>query len=277
MSFSTLILTFNEEVNLPACLDSVAGCDDIVVLDSFSTDRTVEIARERGCRVYQRKFDDFGSQRNHAIDHIPFRHPWLFQLDADERFTPEFAREVQEVVRADQHSGYMVPNKLMFQGRWLKHAGMYPSYQMRLLKLGEIRFVKHGHGQRETDPKRGLGKMREPYLHYNFSKGLEDWFAKHNRYSTEEAKLAIEELREQPFSWGGVLAGDGVARRRWLKQLAARLPFRPTLRFLYVYFLCLGILDGAPGFHYARMLATFQWMIDLKMDELRMRDTGQQI
>ncbi len=201
MSFSILILTYNEEGNLPACLDSIAGCDDIVVLDSFSTDRTVEIARERGCRVFQRKFDDFGSQRNHALDHIPFQHSWMFQLDADERFTPAVMREVKELVEADEHSGYMVPNKLMFQGRWLKHAGMYPSYQMRLLKLGEIRFIKHGHGQRESNPKRGLGKMTEPYLHYNFSKGLDDWFAKHNRYSTEEAKLAIEELRHQPFSW----------------------------------------------------------------------------
>ncbi|MBY0586494.1 glycosyltransferase family 2 protein [bacterium] len=274
MGLSILILTYNEEANLPACLDSIREFSDIVVLDSFSTDSTVELARERGCRVFQRKFDDFGSQRNYALDQIPFEHDWLFQLDADERFTPEFTREVLEVVRADNRSGYMVPSKLMFQGRWLKHAGMYPSYQMRLLKVGEIRFVKHGHGQRESDPKRGLGKLKEGYLHYNFSKGIEDWFAKHNRYSTEEARLALAELRDEPFYWSGAWASDSIARRRWMKQLAARLPFRPTLRFFYIYFLRLGFLDGMAGFHYARLLSTFQWMIDLKMDEFQAKEQG---
>lgn len=277
MSLSILILTYNEEANLPGCLDSISNFDDIVVLDSFSTDRTVDIARERGCRVFQRKFDNFGSQRNHALDHIPFVHDWLFQLDADERFTPSFTKEVLEIVAADRHSGYMVPSKLMFQGKWLKHAGMYPSYQMRLLKVGEIRFVQHGHGQRETEPKRGLGKMREGYLHYNFSKGLEDWFAKHNRYSTEEARLALEERQNEPLQLSGLFVGDSISRRRTLKLLASRLPFRPTLRFLYIYLLRLGFLDGIAGFHYARLLATYQWMIDLKMAELQAKQSGKTI
>ena len=132
MSISILILTLDEAANLPACLQSAAWSDDIVVLDSFSRDGTVEIARAADARVFQRQFDDFARQRNHAIDHVDFRHPWVFHLDADERFTPQLVEECRAVVADDAHSGYLVPSKMMLWGKWLRHAADYPVYQMRL-------------------------------------------------------------------------------------------------------------------------------------------------
>ena len=262
--FSVLILTLNEEQNLPDCIASVKWCDDIVVLDSLSTDRTVELAKATGVRLYQRRFDDFASQRNFALDQVPFKHPWVFHLDADERFTEPLRRECETAIAADQRSGFLVPSKLMFMDKWLRWSGMYPVYQMRLMKVGEIRFIQKGHGQREADAKRGVGTLREPYLHYNFSKGLDDWREKHDRYSTKEAEESGQR-QDHSIRWGDLMRSDPVARRRALKQLSMRLPCRPMLRFLYMYVLRLGFLDGRPGLVYCRLLAKYEAMIVTKM------------
>jgi glycosyltransferase involved in cell wall biosynthesis len=267
--FSILILTLNEEVNLKACLASVAWCDDVVVLDSFSTDATVALAEAAGVQVVQRKFDDFAGQRNYALDSIAFKNQWVFHLDADERFTPELRRECEAVIAADRHSGYMVPSKLMFMDRWLRRAGMYPTYQMRLLKRGEVRFIQHGHGQREAYAKRGIGKLHEPYLHYNFSKGLADWFEKHNRYSSAEAALSAAKASNEAPQLAGLFSTNSVARRRALKHFSTNLPFRPALKFLYMYLFRLGFLDGIPGYHYCRMMAVYEYLIVVKTAELR--------
>ena len=262
--FSILILTLNEEQNLPECIASVKWCDDVVVLDSLSTDRTVELAKAAGVRLYQRRFDDFASQRNYALDQVPFKHPWVFHLDADERFTEPLRRECEKAIAEDRRSGFLTPSKLMFMDKWLRWSGMYPVYQMRLMKLGEIRFVQKGHGQREADAKRGVGTLREPYLHYNFSKGLDDWREKHDRYSTKEAVESVHR-QNQPVRWRDLWSGDPVARRRALKQLSMRLPCRPMLRFFYMYVLRLGFLDGRPGLIYCRLLASYETMIVTKM------------
>jgi glycosyltransferase involved in cell wall biosynthesis len=124
--FSVLILTYNEECNLRACLESVSWCDDVVVLDSFSTDRTCVIAREMGARVVQRTFDNFGAQRNYALDEIDFKYPWLFHLDADEQFNEALRLECERVIALNEKSGYFVPNKIIFMGRWIKHCTRYP-------------------------------------------------------------------------------------------------------------------------------------------------------
>ncbi len=266
MSFSILILTHNEERNLAACLASLAWCDDVVVLDSHSIDRTREIATAHGARVFCRPFDNFGDQRNFALDTVAFQNPWVFHLDADEQFTDALRAECETCVGADCHSGYLAPSRLMFRGRWLKHAGCYPVYQMRLHKLGEVRFVAHGHGQREGLAQRGLGTLREPYLHFGFSKGLEDWFAKHVRYAAQEARM---ELAEAGCGWRQIVSRDAVVRRRALKRLSAQLPLRPLLRFVYLYLLRGGFLDGYPGFVYCRMLAAYEAMIVTLRQEMR--------
>jgi len=264
--FSILILCYNEEANIRECLASVAWCDDVLVLDSFSSDRTCEIAREMGARVVQRKFDNFGAQRNYALDEIDFKHPWIFHLDADERFNEALRAECERFVGVDVHSGYFVPNRILFMGRWIKHCTRYPYPQVRLVKRGEIRFEVSGHGQRECEAQRGVGHIHVPYDHFNFSKGLEDWFAKHNRYSSEEAKsfmlLPRQPLRE-------LFDPEPMVRKRALKSRFVRLPFRPQIKFFFLYFVCGGFLDGKPGWIYCRMQAIYEAMIEMKIQELR--------
>lgn len=267
---SVLVLTYNEEVNLPGCLASIAWADDILVIDSFSTDRTVEIARGAGCRVVQRKFKDFADQRNFGIDHGDWRHDWILHLDADEHVPAALREEIVEVVSRGEKPAYRVASKMMFQGRWLRHAGLFPWYQVRLGRRDTLRFVQTGHGQRETVASEQVGTLREPLEHYSFGKGLHDWFEKHNRYSTAEARHELELARTGPGGLSAVLAArDAVGRKRALKRLFARLPFRPTIRFLYMYLWRRGFLDGRAGLTYCRLLAIYEYMIVLKLRERR--------
>ena len=166
--FSVLILTKNEAPNLHECLNSVSWCDDTVVLDSHSTDGTQSIAKERGVRSYSREFDDFGGQRNYALDTIKFKYTWVFHLDADERFNSDLRKACEIEIQRDIHSGYFIPNRIIFLGRWIKRASLYPYPQVRLIKIGEMRFAKAGHGQREDQIKRSIGHIHTSYEPYNF-------------------------------------------------------------------------------------------------------------
>jgi glycosyltransferase involved in cell wall biosynthesis len=270
VSISILLLTLNEEANLPACLAAVDWCDDVVVLDSFSTDATVSVAERLGARVYQRKFDHFAGQRNHALDQISFKHDWVLHLDADEIVTPALHAEMLRVTGEGHFDAFRIPSKTMFFGRWLRHSGMYPTYQVRLGHRERLRFKQVGHGQREDLPAERIGTLIEPYLHYSFSKGLTEWFEKHNRYAADEARETAQALAEgHGIDWLGLLAGEGTRRRRALKGLSFRLPFRPTLRFFYMYVLRRGFLDGRAGFTYCRLLTVYEYLIVLKLYELR--------
>lgn len=266
--FSVLILTKNEEANIAACLDSVSWCNDVVVLDSGSTDDTRAIAEARGARVLRRAFDDFGSQRNHALDHAGFKNSWVFHLDADERFNEALREECEQVIEKDECSAYFVANRLMFLGRWIKRSSQYPYHQVRLVKLGEARFSKSGHGQREDSPRRGAGYLRTPYDHLNFSKGIADWVDRHNRYSDEEAAGSVA-LREGDVPMTDLISPDPLVRKRALKRLHARLPGRWLCKFIYLYVWKLGFLDGYPGFAYCTLNGFYDFLISAKIKELK--------
>jgi glycosyltransferase involved in cell wall biosynthesis len=272
---SVLLLTLNEEDNLPRCLASVAWADDILVLDSFSTDRTVEVAQAHGARVMQRAFDTFAGQRNFGLQEGGLRHDWVLHLDADEVVPPALCQELlTRLDDADALPAYRVASKMMFHGRWLRRSGIYPSYQVRFGLRDRLGFVQVGHGQREALAPEEVGTLREPLEHYSFSKGLDDWYARHNRYSRAEADQALADA-DAPMPWLDLLSTDATRRRRALKRLAARMPFRPTLRFLYMYVLRLGLLDGRPGLAYCRLLATYESMIVAKIKEARWTQAGQ--
>ncbi|MBA3487514.1 MAG: glycosyltransferase family 2 protein [Lysobacter sp.] len=268
---SVVILTLNEGINLQRCLDSVSWSDDIVVVDSGSTDDTVAIARAAGAKVLVRSFDSFAGQRNHAMSAGEFRHPWVLHLDADEEVTPELRDEMHSIAsRPDTpFPVYQLPSRLIFMGRWLRRAGMYPAYQVRLGKADVLRFIDHGHGQREVQAPEFVGTCSAALDHYNFSKGINDWFSRHLRYARREALQSIEEADDQTPRWQQLWRGDATSRRRGLKQLASRMPLRPLLRFFYVYVVNRGFLDGRPGFHYAVMMAIYQYFIDVNEAELR--------
>lgn len=270
MSYSTLILTHNEAHNIGRCLESLAACDDVVVLDSGSTDATASIVAAHPARWFTRPFDDFAGQRNWAIDHVPFRHQWVLHLDADECLTPALHAEILETVRRDDCSACYVANKLMFMGGWIRRSSMYPFYQARLLRLGESRFEQIGHGQHLAFATRGTHRLAEPYIHHNFSKGVSDWLARHNRYSTDEARRIVSARPPGADSlWKACFGAAGDERQQAFKALADRVPFRPLIRFLYLYVWKRGFLDGAAGYHYCRLMAIYDYLVRLKVRELR--------
>jgi glycosyltransferase involved in cell wall biosynthesis len=269
VGLSILILTFNEEKNLPGCLEALRWCDDIVVLDSNSTDGTVDIAGKFGARVYQRAFENFAGQRNFGLASVSFKHEWVFHLDADEVFTEALREEVGRTIMDTSYDAFYVPSKMMFQGKWLRFSGMYPAYQVRLTRVGRFTFRQVGHGQKEDIERSRIGTLNEPYLHYSFSKGMEEWFERHNRYSSMEAEETLQDLKTKTIDWKGILSGDLPRRRQALKRLSFRLPLRPLMRFVYMYFLRLGFLDGRAGFVYSRLLSTYEFMIAVKVRELR--------
>ncbi len=268
---SVLILTFNEERNLSACLESVRWSDDVLVLDSFSDDKTVEIARAAGARVLQNRFVNFAEQRNFGIEHGGLKHEWILHLDADEVVTPELHQEMISRIQASASDAYKLASKLMFENRWLRYSSIYPSYQVRLGRRDALRFQQVGHGQREKLSAERLGTLDQALLHYSFSKGVDDWIRRHNRYSTDEAKNFVDNLAGQPLDLAGLFSPDAMRRRRALKHFGCRLPFRPAFRFVYMYLLRGGFMDGAPGYYYCRLLALYEYMIVLKIRELRQR------
>ena len=271
MAYSVLILTYNEMTNIGRCLDSLRPCSDVVVLDSHSTDGTPEAVARSSARLYSRTFDTFAGQRNWAIDNVPFEYPWVLHLDADECLTPALHDELLTICSRDEKSAYFLANKLIFMGQWLRRSSMYPYYQARLLRLGESRFEQVGHGQHLAFASRGTDRLREPYLHYNFSKGFTDWVARHNRYSSDEARRIVS---RPAASWGhlvwtALIGKPGDERQQARKALADHLPLRPLVRFLYLYIARFGFLDGRAGFHYCMLTAIYDYLVRLKAWELR--------
>ncbi|MFV8374687.1 glycosyltransferase family 2 protein [Flavobacterium sp. LB1P71] len=263
--FSVIILTFNEEASLQGCLDSIKWCDDIVIIDSFSTDATCAIAEKAGARVFQNKFSNFAQQRNFANDEVKFKHNWVFHLDADEHFTNALKVECSKAIAVYQFGAFLVPAKEILWGKWLKYsAGTV--FQMRFHKLADARFEQYGHGQRECDLKKGLGKLKQPYEHYFFSKGLNQWFIKHLKYAEEEAE------NEKNVSFNGILFrklinGKSHEKRRVLKAISYKIPCRPIFKFFYLYVLKLGFLDGMVGFRFCVMKSIYEQFIVLKKVE----------
>lgn len=260
MKVSVLILTFNEELNLPACLAALSWCDDVLVVDSGSVDDTLNIAAAYGARILERPFDSFANQRNFGLEAGAFKNEWVLHLDADEVVTPAFIAALDQLQAPVGIDAYQVPSKTMFFGRWLRYAGMWPSYQVRLGHRDRLRFTQVGHGQREALPSERVGMFAEAYLHYSFSQGLEPWLRKHLRYAADEA----DELVRQRTGAAAPAHGGGIATgRRAIKSLVGRLPLtqRPFLKFFYVYIVRAGFLDGGRGFAYAFMLGVYEGMI----------------
>jgi len=269
MSLSILILTRNEESNIGECIKTISWCDDVVVLDSFSTDQALEISRSKGARVFRREFDDFASQRNFALEKIEFKYGWVFHLDADERFTPELHEECMSVINQDSCSGFMVSNKLIFKGKWLRWSSNFPVYQLRLVKIGEVEFVQEGHGQRESKSKRAIGKLKSSYLHYNFSKGDAEWWSRHEKYAYNEAQEAVNIISGGGFKIFDIFSANSTTRRRALKKISYYLPCRSLMRFCYMFLFKLGLFDGVAGFQYCRLISKYEGLISKNLRKLR--------
>ena len=273
---STLILTRNEQQDLPGCLDAISWCDDIHILDSESTDRTVEIARARGAHVSTRPFDNYASQRNAALQ-LHFRHPWVLVLDADERPTPELSAELQQTVRSAPAgvSAYRLRRRDFLWGTWLKHAQLSPFY-IRFLRPERVHYTREINEIIEVNG--DVGELSAPLDHLAFSKGLAHWVAKHNAYSTREAELLASGDAVRAASLRQALFGkDFHARRVAQKALFYKLPGRPLIKWLYMMFVRGAVLDGHAGITYATLQAFYEYLIQTKRTELLRQRNGQQL
>jgi glycosyltransferase involved in cell wall biosynthesis len=275
---SVLVLTKNEEQDLPGCLASVAWSDDVHVLDSMSTDRTVEVAREHGARVTERAFDNWASHQNWALKNVPFRHPWVFYIDADERVTPELREAMQTAVHTPGEAvAFQVERRDFLMGTWLRHVQVSAFY-MRLFRPEKMRYERLVNPV--SIPSGPVGRVRGYLDHFPFSKGISHWITRHNSYSTFEAQQIIEDLgadREgvaQVSLMGAFFEKDFHRRRYHQKALFYRLPGRPFAKFLLLYVAKRGFLDGRAGLTYSVLQSVYEYFIVLKTRELRGRASG---
>jgi glycosyltransferase involved in cell wall biosynthesis len=271
VTVSILVLTLNEEINLDACLECVSWSDDIVVLDSLSTDSTAAMAAGRGARVVSRGFDNWAAHQNWAVQNIAFRHPWVLYLDADERCDGALRDEVAKRARVDApEAAFRMRRKDYFMGRWLKHAQLYPTWFVRLFRPDRIRYERLVNPVALVDGP--VGELEAHITHFPFSHGISHWLARHNRYSDLEALEALKaaDTRSAAQLW----SKDPTVRRRLMKDLFFRMPARPLLKFMYYYGWRRGFLDGHAGFTYATLQAIYEYMIACKQTELVRRRRG---
>lgn len=265
---SVLILTKNEQHDLPGALASVAWSDDVHVFDSRSTDATVEIARTSGAKVHTRMFDDYATHRNAALA-VPFKHPWLFILDADERPTPGLSEEMKRVVTEApaKTAGFRLRRRDFLFGTWLKHAQISP-YYIRLVRIGRAKYTRAINEVLEVDGP--VAELLHPLDHFPFSKGFAHWVAKHNIYSTMEAELIFrQEGLRNPSLRAAFTHPDFHTRRLHQKALFYRMPARPLIKWIYMMFVRGAVLDGVAGMTYATLQAFYEYLIILKTKELR--------
>ena len=270
---SVLILTHNEEQDLPGCLDSVAWCDDIQILDSGSTDGTTEIARRRGATVTTRRFDTYAAQRNASMQ-LPFRHAWVLVLDADERATAELSAEMLPAVAAApaQVSGFRIRRRDFLWGTWLKHAQMTP-YYVRLLRVGHAHYTRDVNEVVEVNG--DVRELHSPFDHLAFSKGVSHWVAKHNAYSSKEAELLANGKATQGASlYRALFARNFHERRVAQKAIFYELPARPLIKWCYMMFVRGAVLDGPAGVMYATLQSFYEFLIGVKHKELLRRREG---
>ncbi len=289
---SVLMPIKNEEQNLPRALRSVAWADEIFVVDSGSTDASRDVARSFDAQVVQFEMQGtWPKKKNWALENIPFKHEWVFIMDADEVLPPEAEQEFREIVSREQtFSGYLINRRFMFMGVWLKHA-YYPNWNLRLFKHRLGRYEKltdsaTGSGDNEVHEHvivvGETGRLRCEMDHFAFP-SIEVFVEKHNRYSNWEACVAMDR-----FAAGGIGPSKWRERlvvackdpfslrvkmgvRRQLKVWSVALPFRPLLRFLYVYLWQRGFLDGEAGFYFARLHSFYEFLCVAKTRELKRR------
>ena len=290
---SVIVPAKNEERNIAACLESVAWADEIWLVDSHSTDRTCELARAHGAQVAQ--FDyagGFPKKKNWALANLPLKHEWILLLDADERVMPELETEIRGRLCNEQDpgecDGYYVNRRLIFLGRWIKHCGWYPSWNLRLFKhrLGRYEKLEAENVENAGDVEvhehvvlEGRAEyLKHDLLHEDF-KSIFHFIERHNRYSSWDARVYANFANGEQGSSniGASLFGSPLERKRFIKRMWARLPFRPLLRFVWMYFIKLGFLDGRPGLIFCTLMTMHEAVISAKMYEQQIADCGLRI
>jgi glycosyltransferase involved in cell wall biosynthesis len=246
-------------------LESLRWCDDVHVVDSGSSDGTINIASKFGAHIYENSFISFGAQRNWSLDNCDIKHAWILFLDADEVANEGFVKAMTRTAddAPDSTAGFYCCWKWIYEDRWLKRCDSFPKWQFRLMRKNRARFTDFGHGQKETEVKGTIEYLPVPYDHHGLSKGIGPWLDRHNRYATLEAAARLS----APIVWGDVFSSHGSKRNKALKPIVSRVPGWPLLRFVITYVLRLGFLEGRPGFIYCANLAYYEFLIRIKMRE----------
>ena len=266
---SIVVLTKNEELDIAGCLSCLSWSDDVIVFDSCSTDSTVAIASSFGCRIVVRQYDDESTHKNWALDHIDFKHRWVYFCDADERLPRAFHLEMVALAQEDSsYSAFRSPRRDYFMGRWLRHCTPSP-FNIRLFRPEKVRF------ERITNPhlvvNGQIGEIFHHFDHFPFSKGIAHWINKHNWYSDLEVKQSLLE-KKAGFSARDIkqlFSSNINVRRISQKRLYYLLPLRPLIMFFSIYILKRGFLDGMAGFHYSALRCIYEYLITLKTTELK--------
>jgi glycosyltransferase involved in cell wall biosynthesis len=274
---SVIVPVKNEAHNLARCLASLGWADEVLVVDSQSSDETVRIAEASAAKVVQFHFNGtYPKKKNWALENLPFANEWVLIVDADEVIPPELAAEIAATLAAPAHDGYYLNFRYMFLGRWIKHCGYYPVRVLRLFKHRLGRYEKMpvaasvNTGDNEAHEhvilQGSTGRLRHEVLHYPYPT-IESWVDKHNRYSNWEAALYDRFLKgdaddaKLPFShrW-----------KRLAKRIYLRLPFRGVIRFFYAYVIRRGFLDGRAGFTLCVLLSFYDFLSAAKVYERRL-------
>ena len=276
---AVIILTYNEEANLPQVLDSVVGwANQVFVVDSFSTDDTVKIAKSYGVEVYQNPFQGCAAQRNWALTNLPIKNDWILFLDADEYLSPELNQEIDRTLKKklpDNVCGFFIKRKFYFLGRWIKHGDAYPSL-IRLIRRGNAYFIKT-EGHRERTVVEGDVLNLSHHIIHDDKKDLIQWIRKQSKKAFIDAAERLGILQDSKLTVD--MINSKCVTIEELKQLRLRglflkIPtrFRPFAQFIYRYIIRLGFLDGWPGFIYHFLLQLwYPLMVEAIYEELKYR------
>jgi glycosyltransferase involved in cell wall biosynthesis len=268
-----LIPTLNEAENIGPAVANASQLGPVFVLDSFSTDGTAELARAAGATVVEHTFVDYASQKNWGLEHLPFSAEWVFILDADERLTPALRDEVLAKIGRGNEVGFYVNRQLIFMGRTIRHGGLYPSWNLRLFRRGVARYEQRAvHEHVVCDGPTGF--LRAEMLHIR-RETMTRYVEKHIRYANLESDEWVKwRFGQSTVAPAGMLFPSHLGYRQWLRRyLWPRLPFRPFWRFLWMYFIRFGFLDGRPGWHLACLMTSYEYMITLLDNEKMGRKT----
>jgi len=275
---SVVVLTLDEERNLPACLQSLEGLDaELFVVDSGSSDDTVRIAKEAGGHVCHHEFENYAAQRNWSLENLPIKTPWTLCLDADERLTPELRQEILDRMNdpAGGADGYMMKRRTYFLGRWIRHGGQYPAYHLRLFRSGKGRCEDRLYDQHFL-VEGSVAALRNDYVDI-ITSDLGSWIDRHNRWAALEASETLAQKEREDSEQNKVvvpdLFGTPIQRKRFLRSMVYQkfpLFLRPFLFWIYGYIFRLGFLDGVPGliFHTLQRF-WFRFLVDAKIYELK--------
>lgn len=272
---SVIILTYNEEANLPVCLDSLKALDaDIYIVDSGSTDKTVEIALNAACQVVEHPFENQAQQLNWALDNLPISTPWTMRLDADERITPELVQELKQtlLVAPENISGYEVKRRVFFMGRWIRHGGYYPTWLLRVWRTGLGSCEQRWMDEHMVLAEGEIANLDHDIIDEN-NKGLNFWIDKHNRYANREVKDMLALTLQEEDSLLDQDQTSQASQRRWVKKnLYGQSPMflRALIYFMLRYTVGLGFLDGLEGliFHFLQGF-WYRFLVDAKIYEVK--------